>query len=77
VNGEHSNTPASVSTDQCCEGWAHAQHSGTDNEGYGRLLYDCANPQWRVAPRTKPPEWQMGSGLPPVKFCPWCGAKKS
>jgi hypothetical protein len=47
---------------QCCEAWEKAQQSGTDNEAYGRLLYGAD-------------DWRMGCDLPPVKFCPWCGAE--
>jgi len=50
----------------CCADWANAHESGTDNEGYGALIY--------YLDKGKP---AIGSGgLPFVRFCPWCGAKK-
>ena len=47
----------------CCNNWRKAQQSGTDNEGYGRLIYECG----RDGPL------MMGCDLEPIKFCPWCG----
>ena len=49
----------------CCPEWLKAQQSGTDNEGYGRLI--------QVYPDGAA---SMGSDLPPIRFCPWCGADK-
>lgn len=45
----------------CCDDWLNANKSGTDNEGYEAL----------VSGR------RIGYELPPVKFCPWCGAPKT
>ncbi len=46
----------------CCANFAHAQEDGTDNEGWGKLIdYYGAN------------DANIGSDLPPIKFCPWCG----
>lgn len=44
----------------CCEDWQNALTSGTDNEGYGPLIISDT----------------IGVGLPPVKFCPWCGVEQ-
>lgn len=49
----------------CCDDWAKAHQSGTDNEMYGALVH---YPQ----PHTP----HIGCDLPRVKFCPWCGASK-
>ena len=37
---------------------------GTDNEGYGALIYIL----------NEDLEWAIGSGLPRPFHCPWCGA---
>lgn len=44
-----------------CSDFEAAQDSGTDNEGYGPLL-SCP---WEA--------WRIGSDLPDINFCPWCG----
>lgn len=46
----------------CCSTMLKAQESGTDNEGYGRLVSDYGD--W---------SWHMGCGLPEFNYCPWCG----
>lgn len=48
----------------CCDAWAKAHEWGTDNEGHLALIYYRDD---------KP---RIGSDLPPVQFCPWCGTKK-
>lgn len=48
----------------CCQAWEAAQQSGTGNEMYGHLLYQIGE------------QWQIGTNVPPVQFCPWCGADK-
>ena len=48
----------------CCDDWRDAKQSGTDNDGYGRLIMVIGG------------EAMMGCGLPHVAFCPWCGADK-
>lgn len=65
--------------EQCCPSWLRAQSGGTDNEGYGALLHDYANPRrfGRVEEPRKPSTWFMGCDMPQVQFCPWCGAKKT
>lgn len=45
----------------CCDALERAHEHGTDNEGYGPLLYSAY------------PVWAIGSDLPPMRFCPWCG----
>jgi hypothetical protein len=35
-----------------------ANKAGTDNEGWSYLVHDYA---------------EIGTGLPSMKFCPWCG----
>lgn len=49
----------------CCDIWVKAQEAGTDNEEYGSLVCWYLNRFW-----------SMGEGLPPPRFCPWCGAVK-
>ena len=49
---------------KCCKLWEDAKVRGTDNEGYGVLLYKVSETVWAI-----------GSSCPVVKFCPWCGAK--
>lgn len=65
-----------VTAQDCCIAWGKAQTFGTDSEAYGSLLRDYANPQRHRGVVMRPPDWHMGLELPPVKFCPWCGAKK-
>jgi hypothetical protein len=50
--------------DVCCEQWAKAQQPGTSAQGD----QSTATALWRVQG-----EWKMGSFLPPITFCPWCG----
>lgn len=44
-----------------CPERSRAQEGGTDNEGYGSAL-DAHQGYWKI-----------GSGLNPIKYCPWCG----
>lgn len=48
----------------CCEDWCNAQASGTGNEGYNHLLIHDGE------------FWRMGFKMPPIEYCPWCGAHK-
>lgn len=50
----------------CCEQWAKAHESGTDNEGWGALIHA----------RHYNDEPTAGLGLDSVRFCPWCGTPK-
>lgn len=59
----------------CCAAWAKAQESGTDNEQYENLLYR-GNPANDPGDSDLGGRWYIGSTLPPVRFCPWCGAAK-
>ena len=45
---------------ECCEAMKHAQEDGTDNEVYGKAVLGS---------------WTIGTGLPDISFCPWCGNK--
>lgn len=50
----------------CCESWRKAHEYATDNEMYLSLVHEAEGGAYPF----------IGSGLPPVKFCPWCGAEK-
>ncbi len=50
----------------CCEAFAHAQQSGTDNEEYSAVVKGCLTTGFQIGHHD----------LPSIKFCPWCGAKK-
>lgn len=45
-----------------CAAFLRACEPGTDSECYGVEMGVGA--EW---------EWGIGTGLPPIKFCPWCG----
>jgi len=49
----------------CCDEWLNSHGTGTGNEGYNYLVtyYKSGFPE-------------IGYGLPPVRFCPWCGVAK-
>lgn len=53
-----------IETNPCCEIWAKAHEQGTASEGY----------EWLVDYEGNEPH--IGNGLPPVRFCPWCGSAK-
>ena len=60
----------------CCEAWSHANDEGTDGEGFGSLIWytefdDDLRPYTSVL--GDPP---AVSELPPLRYCPWCGARK-
>lgn len=50
----------------CCDDWRNAHQSGSDNEAYGALVYTDLGGNITI-----------GHSLPPVRFCPWCGANKT
>jgi len=52
----------------CCDAFARALGWGTDNEMYGALIYPSTYPDGQVT------HWNIGCDLPPMGFCPWCGA---
>lgn len=47
----------------CCDPMKNAQQDGTDSEGWQSLIEMFDN------------GFEMGLGLPPILFCPWCGTK--
>ena len=66
--------PEISAVESCCEAWAKAHEWKTDNEEYQALVhYDWYDREYRENPSTVA---RIGSNLPPVRFCPWCGAKK-
>jgi hypothetical protein len=53
-------------SEPCCDAWRDAYQSGSDNEAYGALVYTDLGGNITI-----------GQSLPPVRFCPWCGANKA
>lgn len=55
----------------CCEAWRRALQMGTDAEAYGSLIafHDRQREE-------HPGRFVAGFDMPPLNFCPWCGAKK-
>lgn len=49
----------------CCKEMVQAQQSGTDNEGYGRLI--------RAERRADLVLAFIGCDLDTSSYCPWCG----
>ena len=49
--------------DVCCQQFADAMQAGTDNEGYGSLIYIVDDSL----------AWALGDGLQRPHHCPWCG----
>lgn len=50
-----------IEVEVCCPNFLEATEGGTDNEGYGALI------------RAADKKWRIGSGRPPLLYCPWCG----
>jgi len=48
---------------ECCDAFRTALEAGTDSEEYMSLI------------EFKKGDWEAGNCLPPMVFCPWCGAK--
>ena len=46
-----------------CGNFEKAKEEGTDNEGYIPLVYENNY------------QWYMGSDMPRITYCPWCGEK--
>lgn len=46
----------------CCDNFDKAMESGTDNEGWGRLIRPLDDGTFKI-----------GSDLPDIAYCPWCG----
>ena len=71
-----------MSPEPCCKAWSEALVEGTDNEGYGPLIYQIDADDVRVMaqyPGRYPVtlgQYRTGSiaELPTIRFCPWCGA---
>lgn len=59
--------------ESCCDAWYEANQKSSDNEGYGALVYDGEEPWMKPEDKGRA---HIGSYLPPVSFCPFCGAKK-
>lgn len=50
-------------THRCCDDFERAKQPHTDNEEYGPLIIEVEGPV------------MIGANLPPIRFCPWCGAE--
>lgn len=50
-------------THRCCSAFEAAQQGATDNEGYEPLVFIDSDDGLI----------HLGSDLPPIGFCPWCG----
>ena len=50
----------------CCKDFEAALEEGTDSEGFGSEIHPA------ILDKTA---YSIGSGLKPIKFCPWCGSK--
>jgi hypothetical protein len=51
-----------------------AHEMGTDNEGYETLVNYTETGYRPCVNKDYPPGLPLiGSDLPPIKFCPWCG----
>jgi len=46
----------------CCDAFGQAFECGTDNEAWGSLMRHDGDG-----------DLSIGCGLPPIKYCPWCG----
>ena len=51
--------------DCCCLDFKKAMRIGSDNIGFDTLIF------------IQDGSAQIGYGLPPISFCPWCGSLKS
>lgn len=56
----------------CCDAWRLAHEEGTDNECAFPLIWYASDDD-DVRPRTSTHD----SGLPPIRYCPWCGSDKT
>jgi hypothetical protein len=56
----------------CCSAFERAKEVGTDNEGYEPLVFlsSGAENDPMAAPEG---EITIGTNLPTIRFCPWCG----
>ncbi|MFZ0855107.1 MAG: hypothetical protein WAO08_38675 [Hyphomicrobiaceae bacterium] len=71
---EHPDHPV---VEPCCQPWETAHFVGSDCESIAWLV--AYNIPW---PPGSPPDTStgkpvIGSDLPPVRYCPWCGHSKT
>lgn len=45
----------------CCTNFENARKTGTDNEGYGKLIHRIGE------------KYFIGVDLESIVYCPWCG----
>lgn len=60
----------------CCEAWEHAHDDGTDSEGFTSLVWYTDGLDSRPYMSCVGSAPGAVSELPPIRFCPWCGAEK-
>ena len=71
---EHPGNPVE---EECCQAWATAHFVGRCCESISWLVaYDMPWPPGSP-PDTSTGKPVIGSDLPPVRFCPWCGHSKT
>ena len=61
----------------CCAPWETAHLIGSDSEGISAMVgYGYRWPKSTLEATS--PLWPtIGIDLPPVRYCPWCGARKT
>ena len=52
---------------KCCAAWGAAMEDGSDYEGYYPAIW------WRQLGDGN--KYVVGSKMPDIKFCPWCGVE--
>ena len=60
-----------MSQKPCCDDFVRALSPGTDGKAHAPLI--TARPVMTAHPST----YEIGIGLPPVAYCPWCGHEMS
>lgn len=63
--------PTAPATKFCCPTFKKAVQEGTDNDGSGPAINSSSSNL-----NSKSVYYEIGSISTPIKFCPWCGAKK-
>lgn len=59
----------------CCEGLAAAIAEGSDCEGNHALIWHGSGENFYGLHEHERGNWNVGCGLPPISFCPWCATR--